>query len=147
MEKTANARYKRYLSGIKQTLGNGTTNSDELTKLGKRLFGKKYKGTFSADTIPKMENETYAIVNLDKSSKGGSHWIALVKRKDEIVVYDSFGRRTVQILPSLLQSGNGIIIETENDAEQKKHEQDCGSRCLASLMVYKTLGRGALMHI
>ena len=94
-----------------------------------------------------MKTKTYAIVNLDDSTQVGSHWVAIVKEKNKTYIYDSFGRKTYKILPELVQSGNGIIKETENDAEQGKEMEDCGQRSLASLMVYDKYGWNGLKHI
>lgn len=136
-----------FLESIVRYIGNTTTKASDLLSFGKRLFGDKFIGVFSADTIPKMSPNTYAIVNLDNSKEPGSHWIALVKTKNEIIVYDSYGRRTTSILPSLYQTGNGVVIESENDAEQTKKEKNCGARVLAALLIYDQYGKSALLKL
>ena len=117
--------YHKYLGKIVKHLGNSTTTDKDLTSYGKKIFGNRYLGTYSSDTIPKMKAGTYTIVNLDSSNEPGSHWIALVKTEKDILVYDSFGRKTISILPSIYdQKGNGIILEAENDPEQKMKEKN-----------------------
>jgi hypothetical protein len=138
--KEAENIYNKFLKIIEEKLGNNITNNIELTKLGKKIFGRKYIGTYSADKIPKMSNNKYCIVNLDNSNEAGSHWIALVKNHDKVMIYDSFGRKTISILPNLVQSGNGYIVESENDPEQKIIENNCGQRCLSWLLVYDNYG-------
>ena len=82
-------------------LGNSTTYLTDLTAIGKKIFGSKYKETFPSDKIPKLTDESpYAILNLDKSTEPGSHWIAICKnpKNNTTLVYDSFGRKGSTIL-------------------------------------------------
>lgn len=147
MKKVAESAYNHYLDQIESKYGNKETNSDELNSIGKKLFGAKFVGVFSSDRVPTMKSGQYAIVNLDRSSQPGSHWISIVRENDTMYVYDSFGRKTIKIIPSLIQSGNGTIKETENDSEQKKIEENCGQRSLASICVYENFGSNGLKHI
>jgi hypothetical protein len=54
--------------------------------------------------------------------------------------YDSFGRRNTEIIPNLKFSGNGRIIDTDRDPEQKILETNCGSRCLSFLCIFDKYG-------
>lgn len=146
-KKIAEKAYNHYLKLIEAKYGNKETSTNELNSIGKKLFKNKFVGVFPSDKIPKMKNNQYAIINLDKSDQSGSHWVSIVKSKNGIYIYDSFGRRTIKILPSLKQSGNGMILETENDAEQKEIEENCGQRSLASLCVYDNFGHNGLKYI
>ncbi len=146
-KKKAERAYNIYLRQIETKYGNKETNTEELNKIGNNLFGNKYIGTFPSDKIPIMKGGEYAIINLDDSSKMGSHWLGLVKHRGKSLVYDSFGRRTYKILPALIQSGKGIVLETENDAEQDKLEENCGQRSIAALCVYNQYGWEGLKHI
>ena len=128
--------YKRYLKEIEKIIGNKTTSNTELDYVGKKLFPRNYKGTVASNEIPILKNKDYLIVNNQDNTKMGEHRLAVVKDKDKVIVYDSFGRKHYKILPSLKQSGNGYVLETENDPEQDKLEDNCGSRCLSALMVY-----------
>ena len=50
----------------------------------------------------------------------------------------------------MIQSGNGLIKETENDPEQDlngKVEENCGQRSLAAMCVYNQYGWDELKHI
>ena len=93
----------------------GSTNF-ELDRVGKKLLGKKYLGTFPSDKIPKNKIG-YFICNLDTSNMGGSHWVAIVRDSEGAVVFDSFGRDTKEVFPFAHQDF-GKYIETDNDAEQ-----------------------------
>lgn len=147
-KKEAEKAYNKYYAIITKKYGNKETNTSQLLKIGKKLFGNKFKGVYASDQIPIMKKNQYCIVNLDTSSNAGTHWVAVVKvNKNLTYVYDSFGRKTLKIMPSLLQSGNGIIKETENDPEQKKWMEDCGQRSIAALLVYDKMGIDGLKWI
>ena len=110
-------------------------NADEniLTEAGKTMFKDRYRGTFAVNEIASMLNGglkhgEMIIVNLDKRSSVGSHWIALVNHEKDIILYDSFGRQIPE------------VQNTEDDPEQSILEEDCGARCLSFLWVYERLG-------
>jgi len=147
MKKKAEKDYLIFLKSIEKKHGNMETNTSELTKIGKKMFGGRFRGVYSSDRIPIMKNKQYAIINLDDSTQGGSHWVSLIKEGNKSLVYDSFGRKTYKILPELVQSGNGIVLETENDAEQHHVEENCGQRSLAALKVYDKYGWKGLKYI
>jgi hypothetical protein len=144
MEKKAEELYNHILKKIvyPQT-GDKSTYSNDLDRVGRKLLGIKFKGVFPSDKIPKLNDlKPYCILNLDKSTESGSHWISLAKlvgTRDSIV-YDSFGRDNKQIIPDLQYSGNGTIQNTDRDAEQKIEETDCGARCLAWLVLLDNYG-------
>ena len=111
------------------------TGEDELRKAGKHLFGRRFKGVFAADEIPRMlRSGESCILNLDKRNQPGSHWIAIVKDK-EIITYDSFGRKLTN------------SRHTETDAEQHPIEENCGQRCIAWLCVYYEYGAECALMI
>ncbi len=143
----AEAEYEKILRHIEDKYGNKETNNVQLDKIGHKLFNNKFKGVYAADTIPVLPEDSYAIVNLDESNKPGSHWVAVVKHNDHSYIYDSFGRKTFKILPSIIQSGNGLVEMTENDAEQDDLEENCGQRSLAALCIYNRYGWDGLKHI
>ena len=135
--------YNSYLKEIKKIMGKtGTTFTNELNAVGKILFKDKYKGTYASNKIPRLTSlHPYCILNLDSSDKAGSHWIALVKMKgNKYMFYDSFGRKHTKIMPSL-KSLKSHIINSDLDSEQKIHEDDCGQRCMAWMMVFDRLGK------
>jgi hypothetical protein len=123
--------------------GNKVTNSTDLHKVGKQLLGNKFIGVFPSDMIPKLTLKTpYCIVNVDSSDLSGSHWMSLVKSgRNETILYDSFGRSHVKILPSLKLSGNGKAINTDLDREQGLKEESCGARSIGFLLFYDKYGR------
>lgn len=135
-EKIVEFKYNQILNVVCSCVGNSTTYGTDLTKFGKELFGKKYIGTFASNEIPKLKNGNYCIVNLDKSYENGSHWIAMVRLSGKDYVYDSFGRKTTEILPDFKEK----TIDADYDAEQSITETNCGARCLAFLFFTSRYG-------
>ena len=141
MEKRANAINNYILNNITiPELGNTTTYTDQLNRIGKKYLKSKFWGAYPADQIPNLTNKKpYAILNLDKSDGPGSHWIAVAKSNKDTIVYDSFGRKSIKIIPSL-KSGTGQIIDTDYDKEQTPDELNCGSRSLSFLILIDNWG-------
>jgi hypothetical protein len=103
-EAEAEQIFKQKTNDIKKLMKKkGVTFMSELNTTGKKLFGIKFRGVFSSDKIPVLnELVPYAILNLDRSDQPGSHWIAIAKtRDDNLMCFDSFGRRNTQIIPAL----------------------------------------------
>lgn len=163
MEKKTEAIYNAALKDIiYPVLGKKTTWGRDLTKMGLKLFQRNYVGTFPSDKIPDIgknsngstvtddnvnsDSKLYCILNIDNSSEPGSHWLGIgydiPKNASEgkILVYDSFGRNTEDIIPSLVQKFGDKLDIVDQDAEQKIDEDDCGARCLAFLFVLDRTG-------
>lgn len=133
--------YNKKLKEIEKIVGDKTTYLSDLDKAGIKLIGKKFKGVYPSDLIPKLtNNKCCCILNLDKSGQPGTHWIAIYKFGNKTLCYDSFGRRNTQIITNLKFSGNGKIYDTERDEEQKIMETNCGARCLSFLWCCKNYG-------
>ena len=140
LKNKAESLYKKELIKAHKLLGRGVTYGSDLAKLAKKMFGKKFRGVFASNQLePLKSQDGYFIYNLDKSDEPGSHWIGVVKDKKGILVYDSFGRDTKEIIPGVYSIGNRIS-ETEDDAEQKIYQEDCGSRVISFLKVYDDYG-------
>ena len=148
-KKKAEECYHRILREIEKLTGNTTTYLSDLNKIGKILFGAKFHGVYPADKIPQLSMfRPYTILNLDRTGEIGSHWVALIRLNNNTsLFYDSYGRHNTQLLSKLNMSGNGRIIDSENDAEQEVLEKNCGARCLAFLSVYNNMGKEYAMYI
>ena len=128
---------------IEAALGKGITNGAQLDTLGKMLFGKDWQGVYAADTIKaalqKANSNGAYIVNTDNSTGGGLHWVGIYVFSNAKLVFDSFGRKTKDILASLTIPGGlgavGGLVETDHDKNQLEKQQDCGSRSMAFLCV------------
>ena len=143
---TVNDFYDLTVNRIVRLLGTEPLYTDELNRLGKELFGKKYLGTYPIDKI-KLDKNGYMIVNTDESGESGEHWVAIIVDSKNVYVYDSYGRDTKNILPLLVQKAKKKklkIVESRRDAEQddsKPYDRNtCGQRCLAWLLVVSELG-------
>ena len=123
-----------------------STGTNELNKIGKALFGNKYLGTYPQDQLPDEiyydcgNMSLYAIVNVDSAGSRGSHWVAVagMPNSEEIMIFDSFGRKSDTLLPLLARGGG--VIDTEYDKEQKKYELSCGQFSMAWLMFFEKYG-------
>jgi len=132
--------YQRALTTvIYPMVGRDTTWSPDLERAGKTLFGRKFRGVFTSDNLPKLKSGNMAIVNLDSSDEEGSHWIGVVKEKKTTLIYDSFGRKLHKIIPNAFKKYKSVQ-STEMDKEQRESEEDCGARSLAFLYVYDKHG-------
>ena len=133
-EKTAHKKYNVILKSIINKVGNKTTYLGQLDKVCKKMFGVKFHGVYPSDRIPKLTDKTpYCILNLDKSHEPGSHWVSLAKIGKHSIIYDSFGRHHTEIIPQLKYSGNGRVLDTDQDVEQHITATNCGARSIAWL--------------
>ena len=87
-------------------LRSDNANNFELDAVGKKLFGKKYLGTFASDKLPKKTKSGFFISNVDTSDKGGSHWMSGVHHKGKRYIYDSYARNIQKLAPAI---GSGVI--------------------------------------
>ena len=126
--------YNLFLKTIENDIGKTTTTNHQLDKYCKSIFGDKFKGVYSIDTLPSMGDGECCIFNLDKSYEKGSHWCGMYKSNGLYIVYDSFGRKS-QILGIPLKK----TLTTENDPEQHISESNCGARCVSFLCCCYTL--------
>jgi hypothetical protein len=146
MEKKVHRLYDHALKRLEEQLGSGVTYGGDLNRVGKQFLGKKFVGVYPADMLPMLSKRCpYAILNLDNSDMPGSHWIAVKYMgrgaSDEVercLVYDSFGRKTQRIIPSLAE--RYATVDADDDAEQENREDNCGSRSLAFLIIDDVFG-------
>jgi hypothetical protein len=113
-------------------LGRKVTYSDEIDDVGKILLGNDFVGVFASDMIPRLKNTQCCVLNLDRSDQSGSHWIAVYKVGKKNLTYDSFGRKSSKIIPSLKN-----VEDADYDVEQMIEQEDCGARSIAFLLVCK----------
>lgn len=135
--------YLKYFKKVKRKYGiKGSTYNTDLDKIGKKLIGKSYIGTFAQNTIPiNLPNKSYFITNLDfHNTDTERHWVAFYYDKGTYYCYDSYGRKSKKILAHFFKKIKGKIVDSDNDAEQRITAVSCGARCIAWLMVVKKLG-------
>ena len=116
------------LDKIQKDLGNGITDSDEINDYCR--FLPHFRGTHAFDQIPKLNNYQSCIINLDKSTQSGSHWMALYKYKNKNYLFDSFDRKITTFTK----------VEIDKNVTQNPKELDCGQRSVAFLALVETIG-------
>jgi hypothetical protein len=140
-----NKKFRNTLNQVVSILGSGETSNTQLDKVCYKLFGNQFAGTFSSDKIPKMNKKSnMCVLNLDDSSQQGSHWVSIIFDNNTVYVYDSFDRNAKNILPSIFNKYK-VVRNTDRTSvskaiRQKDYEEDCGQRCVASLIIYKVDG-------
>ena len=101
----------------------GITTSDDIDKLMKQLFGDRYIGVYSWQTVrdvPALKDGQIAVLNKDV------HWTAVYKTKDTLYEVDSFNRDLL-----------GPRYTDDNVAKSLKQTPataDCGQRLIAKLI-------------
>jgi hypothetical protein len=131
-EKFAENAYRKYLKAIEDQFGSNITDNYLLDSICSLII-PNFKGVFSSDKVPALKNNQSCIINLDPSTRGGSHWTALYKEKNNYLFYDSFARSHTKILKSI--SKLNPINSDLRDREQKINQDNCGQRCIAWLQV------------
>jgi hypothetical protein len=138
-EEKANTLFKKiYNDVVLPKLGSNTTYANVLQNVAYKKLGIHFKGVYASDQIPVLNDlHKYAILNLDKSTQSGSHWIAVAYEDNKIYVFDSFGRQSIKIIPSIYKSYSANkIIDTDHDAEQTEDEKNCGALSLTWLLFF-----------
>ena len=111
--------------------GNGTTNQ-ELLQEAERLKLHNFRGVFMIDELIKLKplRHECGIVNLEPSSKGGSHWVCWWIKGDEKYFFDSFGappdKRILKYMKKI--DKNKILFSTYQI--QNFNDTVCGQWCL-----------------
>ena len=150
-ERQANQKYNVILRKVESMMGKNSTNSSQLTRVGKHFLGKEYVGTFAVDRTPILSHlKPFAIINLDRSHSKGTHWVAICysekqdQKKNKYVVFDSFGRKSTKILSSLYRFN---IVDTDYDIDQRESESNCGQRSMSWCIFYYLYGEDAALLI
>lgn len=139
-----NSCYKYVLAYFKDE---NTTYGRDLDRICHKVLDKNFLGVFAVDEIP-IEILDYShlfIVNLDRSDQPGSHWIAVGGTGHSFIIFDSFGRKSSEIVPKLTYYF--YTFDTEHDAEQDDKENNCGQLCVAWLLLHNLFGGDYSIYI
>ena len=60
----------------------------------------RFNGVFSKNNLPKKIKDGAYVINLDEYEDVGTHWIALICNRNEIVYFDSF---SVEHIPEIIK--------------------------------------------
>jgi hypothetical protein len=143
-------KFSKYKKTIIEQVGSKAMYDDEINSICHKLFGSKWAGAYAVDKIPikKYNYIHYFIVNTDKSNEAGTHWVAVVLHKQNCYIYDSFGRKTENILKPLVGMLNKKSIHfTDSNYTKEQHgdTQICAQLCIAFLLCFDQFGRDALL--
>ena len=122
--------YENNLMILNDLLGVKSTNSDEINNICKYLFDN-FKGVFASDQIPRLYNNECCIVNVDDSTKRGSHWCSIYVYKNKHYIYDSYNRNIKLLFPKLKN-----YVNANTDRDQSFKEEDCGPRSICWLISF-----------
>jgi hypothetical protein len=139
-EKEVETLFRDYKKKFITIFGSKALTNHTINFICKKLFGKEWIGCYSYDEFP-LKTPGYGIINTGK--KIGIHWVSVYIKKNTVYVYDSFGRPTGQILSRFkrrLEKNKLIIVESDNDAEQRGNSEVCGHLSISFLCVVKKLG-------
>lgn len=98
-----------------------------------------FRGVYMCDTLPKrpLENES-CIVNLEPSSRSGSHWVAIHKRGKHAYYFDSYGDlRPPREIKLYLRDCSSIQYNYER--YQSFNSVICGHLCLQFLLTINSI--------
>jgi hypothetical protein len=143
---------KRYFlqrkRALMKQLGKDALYDDQIAAVAPPLLGPRWKGVYSHDQLPKSPG-MYIINTAGSKSRNGIHWVAVYQTPKTMYVYDSYGRSTGSVLPTLKRRAGGrrIIESDRSDAEQIGTTSSiCGHACIAWLQCVVKFGvRGALL--
>ena len=121
--------FDQCLIRIEDLLGEKVTTNTQLLKLGKMLFGYRFKDVYCSDSHIKLSNNECCIVNTDSSKQAGTHWVGLFKYRDHYYVFDSFGR-DIKTLSKFFKFKNWTNVE------HTRRESFKGSNCGQLSMIF-----------
>ena len=108
-------------------LPNKPLNNFELEDAVKKLKIPSFSGVFLLDTLPKKPNKKECgIVNVNKSSGPGTHWVTWYKNGKNKIYLDSYGvKPPVKVIQYL-----GKPMHYNTDQVQLAEQVFCGHLCL-----------------
>ena len=126
--------FNKALVDIDNILGTDEkTNNVQLNKLGVIIFGKRFKGVYTADARFQLKNNEMCIINTDSANKKGLHWIGLYKHNNLKYFYDSFARDFRALSPYFK---NKRWVNVNNTVDEAIVSQDCGQLAMAFLIIF-----------
>ena len=95
------------------------------------MIRKRFLGIYPLDMIPKnVPNNSLIIVNHDRSTEVGSHWIVLHYKENEVVEhFDSTGKPPKNFIHNLLISNKSTYMYN-NKRLQSYNSDTCALFCL-----------------
>ena len=128
-------QFEKSLMHIEDIVTSGETTNITLLNVGKKLFGDRFIGVFSANEFPNyVRNSEMFIINTDPSNKPGMHWISIYKYNKKFFGFDSYGRR-IQTLSKYWKNKRNII-NANKERDEPFNGSNCGALSLAYLVIF-----------
>ena len=141
-EKQAEDLFLKYKKKITKQLGSKEMSNTEIDRYCKKHI-KKYKGSYAQDEKFPLTSGYY-ILNTDKSTGPGIHWVAVVITPKSAFVYDSFARDPKKLLSHFSKRLSSkkirIISSDRKDKEELVSQSNCGQLSICWLLVCQDLG-------
>jgi Adenovirus endoprotease len=103
-----------------------------------QAVGPSFLGVFPIDKLPPVpiNNHPYSlIVNFDKSSQPGSHWVALyVISETSCEYFDSYGREPPQLILKFINNQRKKLLRRNTKCLQSTITSTCGQMCIFYLV-------------
>jgi len=136
--------HKRQVTKLVGKLGNAALSGGTLVDQCAKIAGIAFSGVYMQNQIPPLKNSTF-IMNNDVTTGPGEHWVTGVINGKTIHVYDSFGRKSKNLLPIFTQQvkAKGYKVKNTDLSDQDQYGNtsvDCGHRCISALNIYKQHG-------
>jgi hypothetical protein len=140
-----------YNKKLIKKLGNIPLSDSEIRKEAKILNLPNFKGVIMQNGIIPKGNCTY-IMNVDYVGGPGIHWIGVVQHGRTIYVYDSYGRKTTNLVSHFAHTmiSRGFKIKDTDRTDQEQYGSktvNCGHLTLAALMIHKKYGLEGYMKL
>ena len=142
--------YIDILKLLRKRFTNKVLWTDDINHIMRLFFGNQALPTVPYDYYNPNNEVSYCVINTDSSKENGEHWVAVYKKRNKLYIYDSFGRKTNNILKEFYNkmTKHGFkIIESKRDPEQADKQEDCGLRCVSFLLVVKYCGVDRALEI
>lgn len=109
---------------------NGSTTDAQLKSMARNI--PNFRGVYMIDQLPKKANfRESAIVNLQKLSQEGSHWVCYRKIGRIVEYFDSFGNlRPPRELEKYFRN---CQVYYNRDRYQQLKQSNCGQNCIRFL--------------
>jgi len=141
-ELQVNNIFKIFAKNLVSKMGSAVTDNHQLDKVAYTLLGKRFKGTYAQDKLP-VNKSGYYIMNVDTSKKSGTHWVAVLSTPKTIYVFDSFGRKSKNLLKVLYDNAKSVnkkVVDADYDIDQHPSTNICGPLSIAFLLTAKQVG-------
>lgn len=148
MKEELKNKQNEILKKLRSVYGIKAMDNFQLTDIGRLLIGNKFCGVYAYDQYPIHKQDcTYSIINTDNSRQSGTHWIGVYKKDKTLYIFDSFGRFSKNVLKKFVKThvNEGYkIVDINRTSDQGNNQEDCGLRCITTLLLIKKYGINAV---